>query len=483
MNEENYKFSKIMEYNKQTGLITHNKGEIYEDLKQMTKIAYGNDYVIEQGSEWWTMLDLLAGSLAQLGGAALELYNSISFQDASGINLDKVVSFAGIKRKARTNSTVKIVVTISETPTMKGNLATYPNTIRPCSIEPNTVVIVDSKGNKWINKEQIYITRYKIKSSTGDYDTSQENFTGTAIFEAYVAKDGDETSAQVTPYNNGTNKPFEIDVISTNLNTGDAEFSFINEVYSELGCAEETDAQLRNRYRTEVYKDSVSTVEGLTSKILNLSHVNYVKIYENNLDDLDTVNKLAPHSIWVIVDGTSTWDGTGDSHDVSDIEIAETIFMYKSLGCGTSWSECSKDSSGKIEQKQVYSKGQGTILVKLTDGSERYEIRFSRAVAVTFDVIVKLVKSSNFTDTAIAEKQIKENIKNYISGLTIGDDVLYSGMVSRIYQVISSNNYADYAFDISTIKIGKADEGKKLTINANEFPILGNITIQWTDAL
>lgn len=481
-----YKFAKILEYNRQTGLIAHNKAEIYEDLKQLTRVAYGNDYVIEQGAEWWTFLDLLAGSLAQMGGASQALYNSLSFQDASGVNLDKVVSYAGIRRKSKTNSTVKVVITLTEPSTMRGNMATYPNTIRPCRIDPRTVIVSDNKGNKWINKEQIYISRYKVGVS-GSYDTEQENFTGTALFEAYAAAGKDETNVQLAPYNNGSNKNFVIDESSAGINSGEAKFSFINEVYSTLGSAEETDAQLRYRYATEIYKDSVGTIEGLRSKILELSHVNYVKIYENsssNFTDLSNNNKLAPHSIWVIVDGKSTWDGNNDSKDVADIDIAERIFLYKSLGCSTSWNNCTKDSAGNIIQTKDYNNSlkQGTILVKLTDGSEKYEIRFSRAKANKFSITVKLFNSSSFMDKTPAEKQIKENIKRYVEGLTIGDDVLYSGIVSQVYKVISDNKYSDYVFDLESITIGTAAVGKKLSIKADEFPVLENVNIIWTDA-
>ena len=59
----------IINFDNKTGLTVSSRGEILDDLITLTKMAYGQDYVIEQGNEWYTFLDLLAGTLTELGGA------------------------------------------------------------------------------------------------------------------------------------------------------------------------------------------------------------------------------------------------------------------------------------------------------------------------------------------------------------------------------------------------------------------------------
>ncbi len=278
----------IVTFDNVTGLKISSKGEILEDLKNMTKIAYGTDYAIEQGNEYYSFLDLLAGSLSDIAGAIQKVYNTLSFTGASGTNLDNVVSFVGITRKAKTNSKVLIKATID---------STIETIERPLTFQAGEIVLEDSEGNKWINIESLYIAQYKITGGT-----EVENYVGTAMFEASDLNT-DPTNIILEPYNNGTNN--NLTIITSTLTTG---VSFINEVGSELGNQEETDAQLRARYKKELYRESVGTIEGLIAQIEETANVDYCYIIENSTSTT-SASGMTPHSIWVITNGTSTFDG------------------------------------------------------------------------------------------------------------------------------------------------------------------------------
>lgn len=442
----------IIEFNDETGLKVSSRGEILEDLKYLTKVAYGSDYVIEQGNEWYSFLDLLSGVLTDMSGAIQKVYNSLSFTGASGTNLDNVVSFAGITRKPYKNSTVLIKVELPG------------GSVRPYTFEAGSITLQDAgtgteDGAFWTNTS--YITIPELKADGTD------NYIGTGIFEA-TSDNTDPTNVVLQPYNNGTNKSLVI-----TDGTAPDKTTFINEIASELGNVEENDAQLRARYKAELYKNSVGTLEGLKAVLLEKADITYVYIIENNSDN--PTGGMPPHSIWVITDGTSTWDGTGEiSNDPEDIKIGNIILNYASLGCGTT----------NAPDTSTYSDGKGKIAVNIAIDSTEYNIKFSRASTVPCYVNVTL--TTDLTDISkqnAIELEVKENIIRYIESLGIGNDILQSGLSSAVFDVITENAYKDYVFDIDSITVGRDSENmaKRLTIGVNEYSSITdkNIVITW----
>lgn len=449
----------VMNYDNSLGLTISSKGEILEDLISLTKIAYGEDYVIEQGNEWYSFLDLLAGSLAEVGGATQKLYNTLSFTGAAGTNLDNVVSFVGITRKAEQNSTVLIKATIDQNSAIE----------RPYILQIGEITLQDSNNNKWINTSILSIEKYKNIQSGSD----QENYVGTATFVA-TDENTDPTNIVLNPYNNGTNT--DMTIITQSIPSG---ITFINEVGSSLGNQEETDAQLRARYKKELYKESIGTTDGLIAQVENNADVNYCHIIENNSSET-AANGMTPHSIWTIVDGQSSWDGTGTySTDDEDIKIAQTILSFESLGCGT--------SIPTAYQNYNASTGEGQIAVQITIDSTTYDIKFSRAskkdcyVAITLDSTI-----GPGTQRDSIEYQIRQNIGNYINNLGIGNDVLNSGLSSAVFAVVQSNDYKDLVIDIDTLFVNTTVNpvsGKRITVAENEYPTVAvdstDIAITW----
>lgn len=446
----------ILSFDEQSGLKISSRGEILEDLITMTKVAYGSDYVIEQGNEWYSFLDLLAGSLADVGGSVQQLYNTLSFTGASGTNLDNVVSFVGITRKPKKNSSVMIKASID------------PNSAiaRPYTLQAGSLTLEDTNGNKWVNAEDLIVSRYRNTPTNPE----EENYVGTATFVA-SNNNVDPTNIVLQPFNNGTNN--NLTILTAGVPEG---ISFINEIASELGNQVETDAQLRARYKKELYRESVGTVDGLIAQIQENTNANYVYIVENNSSQTSSEG-MDPHSIWVIVDGASKWDGTGVSDYPDDIAIANTILNYKSLGCGT--------SIPTAAQTYESTTGEGQISVNITIDSTVYNILFSRASGVNCYISLTLdtsLEAGSQRDSI--EYQLKQNIVNYVNNLGINNDVLYSGVSSAVYSIISDNNYADFVIDIDNLYINKTPNptsGKRVTIEHNEYPKIteDDITITW----
>lgn len=88
----------FLEYDPNTGLIVYTKAEIMEKLISICKQAYGDSYEVDEGTEMYNLLDIIASSITDMGDAAKAVYDSYSFITAQGAPLDSLVSLAGITR-------------------------------------------------------------------------------------------------------------------------------------------------------------------------------------------------------------------------------------------------------------------------------------------------------------------------------------------------------------------------------------------------
>ena len=91
-------YTKLIEFTDE-GLRTSTKPEILNVLTNMTVEAFGADFAVDEGSDWYIFLDSLSNSLDNVCTAARELYNAQGIINANGSNLDNIVSLAGIYRK------------------------------------------------------------------------------------------------------------------------------------------------------------------------------------------------------------------------------------------------------------------------------------------------------------------------------------------------------------------------------------------------
>lgn len=440
--------TEIVRYDNDTGLIVSTQSEIFQSLKDILYSSFGTDFVIQEGSEMFTFLDLLSTSLAQSAGAYKKVYDSIGFVNASGVTLDNAVALAGISRNGMSRS--KVNITLSRDTNVGSVTLSFPR-------------IRDINGNSWYTDETITIEEGE-----------------TSKVATFYASDGNSEypyNIFIKAKNSGTELSWD------RLSGIPASITFIqNAGDSVLGEEKETDAHLRYRYYLALHTNSVATVDGLKSKLLNMNNLdledigitnglenppNYVYIHQNvdsNKDGYD----VPGHSIWVIVDGENQTDVAG----ITDNEkIARLIKNFKSLGAGTSF--------GKSDE--------GHRITCEIDGNTIY---FSRAEDLDCAVEISIsIGSSVLTeDYANIQQAIEDKILNYVNNLGVGNDVLFGGISSAIYELYSSLNYSDYVFDITGIKIGKAgtsldDKNTRLFVDIYQSAkiISDNITINLYD--
>ena len=183
----------------------------------------------------------------------------------------------------------------------------------------------------------------------------------------------------------------------------------------------ESSAEFRARQMISVAQPSRTVLKGTYGTIMALDNVTRAKVYENKSNIPDN-NGIPGHSICAVVEG-------GNSED-----IGNAIYYHKTPGCGT---------YGDID-----------ILVtsEMQDGSLNVPpISFFRPSYVDAIVKIELTALSGYTEQTTAD--IILSVKEYLSALEIGADVILSAVYAPI--VSATPDIHNPTFSVSNIQIGR----------------------------
>lgn len=227
----------------------------------------------------------------------------------------------------------------------------------------------------------------------------------------------------------------------TFINTNyDGWFSVSNESETYVGRDYETASEVRQRYASAVFKNSVGMVESIKAALMELQDVTSVTIYENRTDE--TVDGLKPHSFQAIVFG-------GDEE-----AIARTILSVAPLGIDTNGDIC--------------------VRVEDTEGASQ-NICFSRPHEVPIYVKV-IIKEYN---EEVLPGDVIDKIKNIVLAqfkkLSMGNDVIYQRLLGPIYSGIDGISY----IECSVSKDGQTYKQENIAIDRGELAVtkLADITV------
>lgn len=164
----------------------------------------------------------------------------------------------------------------------------------------------------------------------------------------------------------------------------------------------ETDAQLRERYVRSVSKPGGASAAAIEAALLDIEGVLDAVVRQNVTLETDPATGIPPKAIAPIV-----WGGDAD-------EIADTLYTVKPAGIQC-WGE-----------DEVH---------EITDSrGETHIIGFNRPDLVTVNVSATLT-----VDAAIfppdGDDLVGAAIEGYLSGLALGEDVIYTRIISRIHSV------------------------------------------------
>lgn len=209
----------------------------------------------------------------------------------------------------------------------------------------------------------------------------------------------------------------------------------------------ETDQELRSRFQQSVSNNGGGTVDSIEAAVRNVTGVRAVTVVQNTTMQTDSAGR-PPKSYQTYVLGGN------------DADIAKAIYSKHPAGI---------ESYGDID-----------LQVKDLSGNNQ-PISFSRAINVNIKINANLTTNNKFP--ANGTEQIKQALINYVggeydgsyfSGLTMGDDVVYTKLINAIYDVPGVDDV-----NLTVGKVGGTLAASNVSISAFEVAQLSddNITV------
>lgn len=433
-----------------TGFVLKRLPEIILELRQEAAslfqdlVAPGEVVDTSDSSALGRLIGLVSPSTADLWEAAQEVYSAFDPNSSTGIALDNLVALSGVTRLSQSATRAGVYLTASVNTTIpNGSIVQSVLTATDFSTTSDVVFKSVQTVGVGVNVVSLdvnnsYTLRYRA-STDSSYISVQVASTSTpSIEDIYIAFEvaiqathpdletfRDNGRLFVKPVTNFQLFDFEVSnnmVISKVMKTVAVEAtevgsieqapntitniitpilgwdSVTNPQEASAGRYEETDEELRLRWRNTKFQFATNIVESLYSAVFSLEGVSNAVIYENDTDVVDE-NGVLPHSFLTLVDG-------GLSSDV-----ATAIWRNRPTGI----------------------RSQGNTSVDIIDSFGYVRtINFSRPTEVQVYIEINLETNNRFPEDG--ENKIQEALISYINGLTINDDVVYS----RLYTPINS---------------------------------------------
>ncbi len=219
--------------------------------------------------------------------------------------------------------------------------------------------------------------------------------------------------------------------------------SVVNPVPPTLGLTFETDEALRERFRVSKALRAKNQAESLYSDLLNISGVEFIKIYENTTDTTDLMG-LPEHSFMVVVQGGNTND------------IAQAVWNNKPMGIS---------SVGAVEVSVLDSQGIEHI------------VKFTRPTAVPIYVNLEVKKIGNGFPTTGVEEIRNAIIEYFKTNNAVGEPVVYSRLFTP------ANSVPGHQIDSLEIGTTPASLSQAtIVLDYDEYPVISpeNIVITVT---
>lgn len=433
----------------ENGLEIMRLGEVIADMKSKAVpifqdlVPAGDTVDTGDSSTLGRVIGLVAPSVADLYEIAMQLYWAFDPNAASGIPLDNLVMYGGLVR-GEPSATQAIVNVWGNESTLIGqdaqvrsvdnNLynislpvvldrslcngfeislaaatagqqygvsvtlgATTVNLSYTATGSDTVATILEqlrlqANLNAWLQSE--YTSAGNLRIFTTDYlDYISFDTLGTLTVVQKIRTRSEVTNTVVGEI------PQEANTI-TNIATPVLGWDSVNNPFPAVtGESEETDEELRIRFRDSKYVRAQNISDSLYSALAAVSGVTSVGVYENETDVYDPVTDLPPHSFKAVVLGGSPTD------------IVTEIWKNKPLGI----------------------KSEGNTFSTITDSQGFLRtIYFDRPTSI--DVYISMTiqaDPSNFP--ADGADQIKSRLlEHFQNNLSIGDDVIYSRLYTPI---------------------------------------------------
>lgn len=459
--------------------LRENARTIFQDLVQP-----GEEVDVSDNSTIGRLIGLVAPDLAELWQADLEVYQAFDPNSATGVALDNIVQYMGVTRRQGRPTVLRASVwgtlgtLLPAGQAVKGNgserylsttaLSFTAQDLIGFSVSPNSLTEEDVVAFTMIVEEGIFtITHTNAASETianilnawltqfeedlpARYVARIENNKLYVELREYFASITVPSLTNCSiidvkkrlTFNSEENGNFDapIETVTTILTPVFGWNSVENEISAERGSTEETDEELRERFRLSKAVRASNTSEALYSQLLELEGVTFVRVYENMTNVTDLIG-LPSHSFMAIVRG-----GT-------DTDVAEVVWNNKPVG--------------------IASYGNSSAVIRDSQNIER-DVSFSRPAEVPIYVKVEVKKIDNsFPNDGV--ELIRNSILEYLNGsITFGESVIYTRMFTPVNAIPGHQ--------IELLEIGKSPgtlAASNIDIQWDEFPVtfLENIEV------
>ena len=370
--------------------------DIEKEMFLSAKEKWGEEINLSEKSALGILLRIFAWSIAKIWQLGESIYFQSFLRYAEGIQLDYIAERGGIKRFPKAKSKGKLII--------RGNTG-----------------------------KEVY-RGFQVRTESGkEYQVTRPGViseNGTVVLPAESLLCGSEQNAEVG----------EITIVSypeTGITSVTNEEAFVG------AREEETDEELRRRYKAGLKNKGKSTIAGIEKRILENPSVKSVIIEEN---DTETANYGIPaHGIRVIVQGGS------------DEEIARAILESKAAGISTA----------------------GAVAVTIQDNKGKSRVvRFQRTTAIMVYAVIRLSFYLGIENKEQLKEKVQTDVLNYLLGLYAGEDIVVSRLVSL---VMGNKEIKDAA-----VKIGKTEqslEAKNIVLAEGETVITDKGKVKVSDDL
>lgn len=420
--------------------------EIFSDLLEPNDIVDTSD-----SSTIGRVVNLKATANSTLWEQLQLVYSAFDPNTATGIALDNLVQYSGLTRLSPSYSTVNAVFSGTN-----GTVVTQGSVVGS-NVHNNTFETTGSVALTPTLADGIKIVVTSVANTT-DYEITYTLSSSTSNTVSFTS-DSDATEAEIltgikaeidSVHNSNLTATIEGTVLTIRRVSGTSTFSVTsnlsithcfktgrlraqtigaisaeanslnviktpllgwetvtNALPAALGREQETDEELRLRFRNTKFERSSNILDSLYSALINVDGVENVAVYENDTDVTDG-NGIPAHSFAAIVLG-----GT-------DEEIGDTIWLNKPVGIRSS----SVTTNGTPVNINVY------------DSQEfAHSIGFVRPEGVPIYITMTLDTDVG-TFPANGVDLIKTEIINYArENFSVGDDVIYSRLYTPINNI------------------------------------------------
>lgn len=335
------------------------------------------------------------GTLISSGSVVKDTATNNEFEVVGSVGLSpSVASGVTITVQTVVNAAVYTISYTSDTGTLINITYTSDATATSAEILSGFKAIIDSSHPSLVAT----VVGTTLKIDTSDVFQTSTFSTGTKLAISKAKKLGQVRAVEVGEVEQDANT---ITRIVTPILGWD---SVTNVLPAVGGRLEETDEELRLRFRATKLERSSNILDSLYSALLALDGVEELAIYENDTSVTDT-NGVLPHSFLPVILGGSSQ------------LIAETIWVNKPTG--------------------ILSQGNTTISILDSQGFS-HDISFERPTPVEIYIIVNLSinPESNQDFPGDGVSQIQSAIIDYASdNFGVGKDVIYSRLFTPINTV------------------------------------------------